>query len=85
MSSRTPRDINDTNKSFNGSLSSGGSNSLKDIPEQKSPYNSITHGVRRIIPQELACKVGCKGNKCKYDNSDWPEDKMAINGLFSHW
>lgn len=56
-----------------------------DVPEAKSPYNGLTHGVRRIMPHDLACKVGCSGAKCKYDNSNWPSDEMAIDGVFSHW
>ncbi len=57
----------------------------ESLPDPKSPYNAITHKVRQFIPQDLACKMGCKGTKCKYDNSDWPREKMAIKGLFSHW
>ena len=33
----------------------------------------------------MACIFGCNGTKCKYDNSNWPPEKMAINGLFSNW
>ena len=33
----------------------------------------------------MACKFGCKGAKCKYDNSNWPPEKMAISGIFSNW
>jgi hypothetical protein len=59
---------------------------LSDLPEPKSPYGAITHGVRRIMPQEIACRVGCGGKSCKYDNSkDWQPEQMAIDGIFSHW
>lgn len=60
--------------------------STEDIPEAKSPYNGLTHSVRRIMPAELACRIGCRGARCKYDRSDcWDNDQMAIKGLFSHW
>jgi hypothetical protein len=59
--------------------------SLADMPEPKSAYGSIAHGVRKIVPQELACKIGCRGAKCKYDSSNWPADQMAIHGIYSHW
>jgi hypothetical protein len=59
---------------------------FSDLPEPKSPYGAITHGVRRIMPQEIACRVGCGGKNCKYDNSkDWQPEQMAIDGIFSHW
>ncbi len=61
------------------------SSSLDHFPEAKSPYNQVTHGLRKMVPAELACKIGCKGIKCKYDNSDWPQEKMAIPGIFSDW
>lgn len=57
-----------------------------DVPEAKSPYNGLTHGVRRMVPAELACKMGCRGVRCKFDRSDcWEQDQMAIDGLYSHW
>lgn len=59
--------------------------STKEFPDAKSPYGHVTHGLRKIVPAELACKLGCKGTKCKYDNSDWPHEKMIIPGLFSNW
>jgi hypothetical protein len=51
----------------------------------KSPYSAFTHHMRKIIPEELACSVGCGGEKCKYCNSDWPDELMAIKGIFSTW
>ena len=72
-----------TSRSLDTTLSS--SVPLGQFPEAKSPYNQVTHGLRKIFPAELACKVGCKGNKCKYDNSDWPKEKMAIPGIYSNW
>ncbi|CAF0712023.1 unnamed protein product [Brachionus calyciflorus] len=59
--------------------------SANDVPDVKSPYGSISHGVRKIIPHEMACKLGCSGKKCKYDSSNWPPEEMAIPGIFSHW
>lgn len=62
------------------------SNLSSEIPEAKSPYNGLTHGVRRIVPAELACRMGCRGIRCKYDRSDcWEKYQMAIKGLYSHW
>ena len=56
------------------------------LPEPKSPYSTITHKVREIIPQELACKIGCGGANCKYcSNKGWTDDQMVIRNLFSHW
>ncbi len=56
------------------------------LPEPKSPYSTITHKVREIIPQELACKVGCGGTNCKYCSSKgWNDGQMAIKNLYSHW
>ena len=51
----------------------------------KSPYSAFTHQMRKIIPEELACSVGCGGEKCKYCNSDWPDELMALKGVFSNW
>lgn len=51
----------------------------------KSPYSALTHHIRKIVPEDLACLAGCNGEKCKYCNSNWPEEDMAINGVFSHW
>ncbi len=59
--------------------------SVADLPQPKSAYGPIAHSVRKIVPQDIACKLGCRGNKCKYDSSDWPSDKMVLNGIFSHW
>lgn len=74
---------NDLRRSVSSSQLSG---DLVEFPEAKSPYNGITHGVRRMVPHELACRMGCHGAKCKYDNSDcWERDQMAVKGLFSHW
>lgn len=57
-----------------------------EAPEAKSPYNGLTHGVRRMMPHELACRMGCRGAKCKYDRSDcWEREQMAIKGVYSHW
>lgn len=78
------RNKNTVSRSLDTSLLSS-SRSLGQFPEAKSPYNQVTHGLRKIVPGELACKIGCKGAKCKYDNSDWPREKMAISGLFSNW
>ena len=78
----TPRSLSSTTSSLSSY------NSLKTpngAPEQKSPYNSITHSVRRVIPQEMACIIGCRGRKCKYDSSNWPPEQMAIKGIYSHW
>ena len=61
------------------------SSSVQQFPEAKSPYGHVTHGLRKIVPAELACKMGCNGIKCTYDNSDWPKENMAIPGLFSNW
>ena len=78
----TPRSLN----SATSSLTSRDSfKSLTGLPEPKSPYSALTHQVRRIVPQEIACKFGCKGAKCKYDSSSWPKEKMSINGIFSSW
>jgi hypothetical protein len=52
---------------------------------QQSPYGKVAHSVREILPQEMACFMGCKGEKCKYDNGNWPEENMVIDGLFSNW
>lgn len=51
----------------------------------KSPYNAFTHQIRKIIPEDIACSVGCGGSKCKYCNSNWPREDMDIDGVFSHW
>ena len=56
-----------------------------DVPDAKSPYGRITHTVRQIVPQDIACKLGCRGAKCKYDNSDWPSEQMVLNGIYSNW
>lgn len=75
-----------SNNSLSLSMSSNSIDSMQTkVPEAKSPYNRVAHSVRRIIPTEMACKLGCNGTKCKYDNSNWPKEKMAINGLYSHW
>lgn len=67
-------------------VSTNGGESLNVVPEAKSPYNGLTHGVRRMVPAELACKMGCRGPRCKYDRSDeWTDQQMAIKGLYSHW
>ena len=59
--------------------------SVADMPEPKSSYSKLTHKVRQIVPQEIACKIGCRGTKCKYDNGDWPSDQMVLKGLYSNW
>lgn len=75
-----------SNNSLSLSLSSNDSfKSTTGAPQAKSPYNAVTQSVRRLVSQEMACKLGCRGKKCKYDSSIWPADKMAINGLFSSW
>jgi hypothetical protein len=51
----------------------------------KSPYNAVSHKIRKLVPEEIACKIGCSGEKCKYCNSNWPTEDMALNGVFSHW
>ena len=51
----------------------------------KSPYGLLTHKIRKLMPEELACIMGCGGESCKYCNSQWPVDSMAINGIFSNW
>ncbi len=80
-----------SNTSPNGTLksarfsTSSALNRLTEPPEAKSPYGLITHKVRQIVPQEIACKLGCKGAKCKYDSSNWPKEQMALDGIFSTW
>jgi hypothetical protein len=60
--------------------------SVNLLPEPKSPYSSITHKIREIIPEDLACKIGCGGATCKYCSSKgWTDDQMAIKDIFSHW
>lgn len=73
-----------TARSINSSLSLASNDSLMNskVPQAKSPYNPVAQSVRRIIPEKMACIFGCNGTKCKYDNSNWPPEKMAINGLF---
>jgi hypothetical protein len=90
MSRRSNRDRNDNDSSTTRSLNSSimSQESLREFgsrPEPKSPYNAVAQSLRRVVPQNLACRLGCNGKKCKYDNSDWPPDKMALPGLFSHW
>ena len=76
-----PRLVSDTmSLRSNSSLAS-----LSEMPPAKSPYGSFMQTMRRVVPQDIACKVGCNGAKCKYCNSEWPEDEMAIRGIFSHW
>lgn len=53
--------------------------------EPKSPYNALTHQIRRVVPHEVACLAGCQGVKCKYCNSNWSKDEMELNGIYSHW
>ncbi len=77
----TDKLLNSTSSSIESQCSLSNSN----YPEAKSPYNLLTHSVRKIIPAEIACKIGCNGNKCKYDSSNWPKEKMAIHGLYSNW
>lgn len=55
------------------------------LPPARSPYNAVAQSMRRLVSTEMACKLGCKGAKCKYDSSNWPENKMAIKGLYSNW
>ena len=74
-----------TNRSNSSSLSNASIKSANDQPPPKSPYGSFMQTIRRIVPQDLACKVGCGGAKCKYCNSEWDKDEMAINGVFSNW
>lgn len=62
------------------SVSAG--NQASDV---KSPYGSISQGFRKVVPHEMACKLGCKGKKCKYETSNWPVEDMVIPGIFSHW
>ena len=91
--SKLNRKMSSSNTSLNnGSKSSRFSSnstisrkSMAEMPEPKSAYGSIAHGVRKIMPQDIACKIGCRGTKCKYDRSDWPIDQMAIHGIYSHW
>lgn len=85
----------DKEKVLNNSNSSQKMNSLPRNPsvmfkspsndKPKSPYGSFTHHLRKMIPEELACSVGCGGEKCKYCNSDWPDESMALKGIFSNW
>ena len=93
---RTPRFSRDRDEPMMSSRSSNRSSSASllfrssvlaqnDLPEAKSPYGPLTHKVRQIVPQEIACMVGCKGEKCKYCTSNWPPEDMAINGIYSHW
>lgn len=56
-----------------------------NLPEQKSPYGKVAHSMKKMVPEKMACKVGCGGAKCKYDNADWPDEDMAITGLYSNW
>ncbi|RNA24187.1 tyrosine phosphatase domain-containing 1-like [Brachionus plicatilis] len=60
-------------------------NSGNQAPDAKSPYGSISQGFRKVVPHDMACKLGCKGKKCKYETSNWPPEEMAIPGIFSHW
>jgi hypothetical protein len=53
--------------------------------QPKSPYNAVSHKIRKLVPEEIACKVGCGGEKCKYCSSNWNADDMALNGIYSHW
>jgi hypothetical protein len=86
--SSQPNRLNKANNNNNNTISNFTIESVKsstDLPIQKSPYNKVAQSMRRIVPQEMACSMGCGGAKCKYDNSNWPEQDMAIKGLFSHW
>ena len=80
FSSRPPVSDNVSLRSNTSSLQS-----LSELPPAKSPYGSFMQTMRRVVPQDIACKVGCNGLKCKYCNSEWPDDEMAINGIYSHW
>jgi protein tyrosine phosphatase domain-containing protein 1 len=53
--------------------------------EPKSPYNALTHQMRKLVPHELACLVGCQGIKCKYCNSNWNDEFMELKGVYSSW
>ena len=78
--------LNETSKSPRFSSSSTLSRkSMAEMPEPKSPYGKLTHQVRRMVPETIACKIGCGGTKCKYDNGNWPSDQMVLNGLYSNW
>jgi hypothetical protein len=69
------------------SLPKNPSGSLKNQSNDKpkSPYSAFTHQIRKIVPEEMACMIGCGGEKCKYCNSNWPVENMVINGIFSNW
>jgi hypothetical protein len=39
-----------------------------------------------FVGNEPTIVLGCRGNRCKYERSDyWRDEQMAIKGIFSHW
>lgn len=49
-------------------------------------YSSIRSNIIKLTPETMKCKLYCRGPKCRYCSwESWPENQMAINGLYSNW
>ncbi|CAF0767368.1 unnamed protein product [Didymodactylos carnosus] len=65
----------------------------KNLSEFQTPkyapqgsYPTLVQLVKKALPERTACRFGCKGNRCKYESSDfWRPEQMAIKGIYSHW
>lgn len=51
----------------------------------KAKYGPAFEALRHTFDQDKACALFCKGKQCKFDNADWPNEKMAVNGIYSTW
>uniref|UniRef100_A0A0N4ZBC6 TYR_PHOSPHATASE_2 domain-containing protein n=1 Tax=Parastrongyloides trichosuri TaxID=131310 RepID=A0A0N4ZBC6_PARTI len=52
----------------------------------KHSYSFLRTGILKLTPDDMKCKLYCKGSLCKYCTSNqWNEKQMDINGLFSNW
>jgi hypothetical protein len=56
---------------------------IKTIMNKK--MNSNVNSRKKLISINLECFLIHRGKKCKFCNSNWPLELMAIDGIYSNW